>query len=523
MQTESKLIESADTFIQGLLDPAAYPHPVSGLRLIETHISWIVLTGDFAYKIKKPVKLPFVDFSTLARRRFFCKEELRINSRFSDELYVDVVPIAGPLETPRVNATPAIEYAVRLRQFPQERRLDRQLAEGRLDVEDARHIGRMIAEFQRELVDDRTTQERDPVFAVVSQNLREVRDLIPDDTRPLELLTPWTEQRLDELAPLFEARRAGGFVREGHGDLHLENLVRLTDGRIVAFDALEFDSALRFVDTVDEVAFTAMDLMAHGRRDLAWNVLNAWFERSGDFEALGLLRFYLVYRALVRAKVAILRDGDGRQLPDRAAALFDLAHGLARKSRPLLILTHGMSGSGKTTFTESLIGELGAIRIRSDVERKRLFGLDPQDASDSALDAGIYGEEATEKTYQALEEAAGHALGAGFNVIVDATFLRKQQRERFRDLAADHCARRIILDCRAPVQTLRERIHKRHTEGRDESEATLEVLDNQRRAYEPLSWDEQCSQVLIDSPTAARIPMLLRQIRTIGDPIHRPR
>jgi predicted kinase len=310
----------------------------------------------------------------------------------------------------------------------------------------------------------------------------------------------WTERETATVSADLEERAAGGAHRECHGDLHLENLL-VTDGRIVAFDALEFDAKLREIDVVSESSFTAMDLLAHGRADLAYAFLNRYFEVNGDYAGLRVLRYYLVYRALVRAKVRAIKAAqsaaDGGR--DPSDAYLDLAAELCAPRRPLLVITHGLSGSGKTHITGELLGRVPALRVRSDLERKRLLGLDASAKTESGVGSGAYDPKITERTYARLARVADDALAHSLDMIVDATFLRAEERAEFRALAARRGARFAILDCAAPEAVLRERIAARAAAGRDASEATTTVLDHQLASRDALSSEELEATVRADT------------------------
>jgi aminoglycoside phosphotransferase family enzyme/predicted kinase len=474
--------------IRGLLDPAAFPHTVQDLQIIETHISWVILTGEFVYKIKKPVSLGFLDFSTLERRKFFCEEEVRLNRRTAPELYLDVVPIGEAPVGLRMGTEPAIEYAVRMRQFPSDARLDQRLAAGLLATEDMRALAVMLARFHQALP---PRENIDSALAAVKA-IRPARknfshlhpELFGDDSRQvLANIEAWTRQQSTMLEPVFEARARNGFIRECHGDLHLSNLVEL-EGRIVLFDCIEFNPELRWIDTASDIAFLVMDLMAHERADLAYSFLNAWLEENGDYDSLEVLRFYLVYRCMVRVIVASIQFEQSQRSSnngDRVDAhrYLELARFLVQAPVPRLILMHGLSGSGKTWLSEKLVSTIPAIRVRSDLERKRLHGeLDTE--------TGLYGREATESTYQLLLRHCETGLQAGFDMIADATFLRRRHRLLFLDLAARLDVQPLILDCAAPVATLQSRIRQRAAAKKDASDADLAVLQQQLEDHDEL-------------------------------------
>jgi hypothetical protein len=493
------------------MDPACYDHDVDEVRLAETHISWVLLTGRYAYKIKKPVKLPFLDFSTLARRLHFCHEELRLNRRLAPELYLGVVPIGGSPSAPRVGKKPAFEYAVKMRQFAPDARLDQRLAANAVPRAAVTEFAARLAQFHGGLPALDTDPEGRAAQAAARENVAVLAQYVRGrQRRELDALRIWTDRECANLAAVFARRTAAGAERECHGDLHLENLL-WHDGSIVAYDALEFDPALREIDVVSEVSFLVMDLVAHGRADLAYDFLNRYFEVSGDYAGIDVLRFYLVYRALVRAKVGAIKAA---QVGQRVSAnpYLETAHELCRPATPLLLITHGLSGSGKTTITDELVGPLHALRVRSDLERKRLHGLAADARTDSGVGQGLYLAGATRLTYDRLAEIADRALRHGFNAIVDATFLRRAERWEFRQVAAVNGARFAILDCTAPAAELRRRIAARAKAGRDASEATLAVLEQQLAAHEPLDRAERRAAVHVDTARPIRYAGLAAQL-----------
>ncbi len=509
--------------IQALHDPACYDHPVQDIRLVETHISWVLLAGDYVYKIKKPVNLGFLDFSTLEKRRFYCGEELRLNRRLAESLYLGVSAITGSASHPVLNGNgEAIEYAVRMVRFPEEARLDRMLARGELGAAHIDSLAQELAGFHgriRVAGDGSPYGDPEHVYEPVKQNFEQIRPRIEaQDRNLLQRLETWSEQSFSGLRRTFEDRKRQGFIRECHGDAHLANMVWL-DGRAVLFDCLEFNENLRWIDTMSEVAFLTMDLDDRGHPELARHALNAYLEQSGDYAGLAVFRFYQVYRALVRAKVACIRLGQGglneeekRRVREEYLGYVNLADRYTRAAPTALIITHGLSGSGKTWLSQQLLEALDAIRLRSDVERKRLHGLAPHQRSGSGIDSGIYTAEAGRRTYARLAELADTILQAGYPVIVDAAFLRRGQRDPFRALAKKARASFVILDIQASETALRERLRTRARQTREASEAGLAVLDHQLASREPLTADEKPAALAIDG-TAPRISAIVSTLR----------
>jgi aminoglycoside phosphotransferase family enzyme/predicted kinase len=510
--------------IQELLTPEAFPHPVSEISLRETHISWIVLTGSFAYKIKKAVKFDFIDALTLERRRTLCDEELRLNRRLAPELYVDVVAITRSSGRLLVGGDgPAVEYAVRMRQFDASDELPALLARQYVGVAQIEELGEALAQFHlsaavapRAQAPEKTQQMYDSVFGNLAQLLAHFQG---EHSMGLNRLIDWTHDTAQTLEHAFEARERGGFVRECHGDLHAANIVRL-HGRLVPFDRIEFDPRLRWIDVVNDVAFLVMDLTGHDRSDLALALLSRYLEATGDYEGVHLLPFYAAYRALVRAKVDALA---AEEVPARAAEFCDRMQRRIRSAlswiaprQPLLILMHGLSGSGKSWLSGQLVPELRAIRIRSDIERKRLAGMLPTQSAADHHREGIYSPEFSHRTYARLADSAESCLRAGFDVIVDAAFLDATDRELFRALGKRVGVRRIIISCQADPGVLTERITRRSSGLGDPSDATLPVLDQQLREIRPFEPAEQPHVIVVDTgePDALRRTLAAVRART---------
>jgi len=494
--------DSDRTLIEALQNPALYDHPVHGIRVLETHISWVLLTGDYAYKIKKRVDLGFLDYSTLERRRRCCEEELRLNRRLAPTLYLAVLPITGEAAHPAWDGTgPVIEYALKMREFPQAAQLDRVLRRGELTSGHISQLARLVAAFH----DAATVAGRESPYGVAEQvwqpalqNFQQIRPYLDAarDREILDALQHWSEVEFHRLTPVWSARKSDGCIRECHGDMHLGNMA-LVDGELLIFDCIEFSEALRWIDVMSESAFVVMDLDDRGRPDLAQRFLNDYLQHGGDYGGLQVLRFYQVYRALVRAKVACIRlaqpglpNVERAETHARARRYLALAQRYTRPVPTPLIITHGLSGSGKTTLSDVLVESGGAIRVRSDVERKRLFGLAPEARSDSALAAGLYSKEADDRTYGCLANRARVIIASGFPVVVDAAFLQRAQRDLFRTLAAELNVPFVIFHCYAPASLLRQRIQRRAAARSDASEADLAVLEYQLRVEEPLAPDE---------------------------------
>nr|WP_245399037.1 bifunctional aminoglycoside phosphotransferase/ATP-binding protein [Pseudomonas syringae] len=482
----------SQSLIAALQNPALFPHPVENFQVIETHISWVLLTGPYAYKIKKPMNFGFLDFTTLALREHFCHEELRLNRRTTDDLYIDVLPITGSAEAPQLGGDgEVIEYALKMRQFSQDGLLSTLQANGELTTAHIDELAGQIAAFH--LDSPRVTSESelgspDSVMAPVIQNFEQIRPLISEksDLAQLDALQAWAESSFARLNPLLAQRKADGFIRECHGDIHLGNAT-VIDGNVVLFDCIEFNEPFRKTDVYADIGFLAMDLEDRGLKSLSRRLISQYLEVTGDYDGLELLNFYKAYRAMVRAKVALFSqapDADGLQ---RAATLrqyrnyANLAESYSAIPSPFLAITHGVSAVGKSHVALRLVESLGAVRLRSDIERKRLFAGRDQD---------IYGSQANVETYARLHELAGKTLRAGFSVVIDATYLKHDQRDAAAKIAENTGVPFLILDCEAPKAVIAGWLAQRQAQNNDPSDATLEVIEAQQANREPLGADE---------------------------------
>lgn len=480
-----------------LLTPVAYSHPVEEVGLAETHISWVLLTGEFAYKIRKPVRFGFVDFSTLDKRLADCRRELELNRAMSPNLYLGVEEIRDTEAGLRLGdgSGGVVDYAVKMRQFDQEVMFSRMAGRGALTVAHVESFADRVAALHGEaaVCADAAFGGREQIARWHEDNLSEIGAIVTGAAaRRFALLAARAREELERRAAAFDARREHGFVRDCHGDLHLANILWI-DGAVVLFDRIEFNDELRFIDVANDIAFTVMDLHAARRADLASRLVNRYLLRTGDFGALEVLRFYLAYRALVRAKVALLGCADkemaARGEVDGYRSHADLAGMLLAEPSLHLAITCGLSGSGKTTRALAEAEKSGAVVVQTDVERKRLAEVDPFEHAGAAPGAGIYTADFSRRVYDRVARIAGDALEAGFPVIVDGAFLRRDHRRRFRRLAAEHGVPFRILYCRAAVDELRRRITARRGE-QAVSDADLAVLEHQLATAELPGDDE---------------------------------
>nr|WP_245399802.1 bifunctional aminoglycoside phosphotransferase/ATP-binding protein [Atopomonas sediminilitoris] len=513
----------SQALLQALQNPALYPHPVEAFTLIETHISWVLLTGPFAYKIKKPVDFGFLNFTALADREHFCREELRLNQRLTQDLYLDVLPITGSSDAPELGGNgEAFEFVLKMKQFPQAQLLDRLLAAEQLTSQHITQLAEQIARFHLNtphVPADQPFGSPDVVMEPVRQNFEQVRGFLeaPADLRQLEQLAAWAEDSFTRLQPVLAARKANGFVRECHGDIHLANAA-VIDGQVALFDCIEFNQPFRCTDVMADIAFLIMDLQDRQQHAAANSLLSQYLEITGDYAGLAVLPFYTAYRAMVRAKIALFglahaaNDAERAQGFARYRSYANLAESYSAIPSRFVAITHGVSGVGKSTVSLQLVSELGAIRVRSDVERKRLLGEQPASQQD-ALGQGIYSAQASEQTYRHIHQLAEQILQAGFSPLLDATYLKHAQRQAACDLAEEHATPFLILDCQAPDEQIAQWLEERRQAGDDPSDASLEVMRAQQASREPLSQEEQQHAKFINTHDSHSVASLIGRIR----------
>jgi len=499
--------------LQQLLRPDAFPHSVGEVLLRETHISWVTLAGERAYKIKKPLDLGFLDFSSLDKRRHYCEQEAALNRRFAPEIYLGVVPVTRGAEGLEFGGRgEVIDYAVEMRRFDDDQLLSAIAARGGLDHSLVRELAAELARLHRELPVCRPDPDGDEpgtpraLAAAMAQNFAQVRafGLTDKDRGELDAVEQWFDRRYHELLPLLRQRLHDGCVIDGHGDAHLGNIA-VVDGRVRLFDCIEFNAAFRIMDRIAEVAFLAMDMAARGHADGAHRLLTDYLEYSGDFAALPLFDLYRCYYALVRAKVNLLRESPANAALRQTDAYreftryLSLAVAYGRPRQSLLAITYGVSGTGKSTVAGKLVAAGGLVRLRSDVERKRLFGLLPEQRSVASDLALLYSRDMTRRTFARLEQLAAEVVAAGFGVIVDATFLDRATRDRFAALAQALAVPFLIVECVASEQQLRARLQRREQRRDDASDAGVAIMERQLAIREPLAAGEKVRSVSVSS------------------------
>ncbi len=492
--------------IQQMLTSEFYPHPVTlPIQLMQTHASYVLLTGEFVYKLKKPVNFGFLDYSTVSKRQHFCTEEIRLNQRGAKELYLEVISIAKQSNKYQLgNDGEIVDYSVKMVQFPQSALLSNMFEAGTMTIEQIEEMGTVVSRFHA----DARRNEYISSFGTVAK----IRQSIDDNYRQTEKYIgraqtqqqftetkAYTDRFLLEYSQLFLDRVAGGFIRECHGDLHLRNICRWHDETLL-FDCIEFNEPFRFVDTMYDIAFAVMDLEARGGKDFANRFLNTYAEQTGDWEGLQVLPMYLSRQAYVRAKVtSFLLDDPTIASEDRAAAAktagdyYRQAWEYTRTaSVGRLIMLAGLSGAGKSTLGKRIALEVGGVQLRSDAVRKHLGGIELLSKGDDSL----YTPAMTAKTYQRVLELASKLTAQGFTVILDAKYDRQALRAAVVDFATGRGIPLQIVHCTAPADVLRDRLIQRTG---DIADATVDLLASQQAAWEDFTPAERQYVMTVDT------------------------
>jgi aminoglycoside phosphotransferase family enzyme/predicted kinase len=476
-----------------LLDPESYPEKPQSIVHHETHISHVFVGQTMVYKIKKPVDFGFLDFTTKQRRRFFCAEEVRLNSRLAEGIYLGVVPIYGKGEGysfRKARGRVIVEYAVRMLRIPEERLLSRIIEEGKLAYGGLDEVGSMLARFHGRAMAHR----HDPfgtVEAIRTNTEENFAQVLPHrgvtvDQDTYERLVSYTRAFIDDRGEAFSRRKESGFVREGHGDLHSGH-VCLIDPPII-MDCIEFNKRFRIADVLEDMAFLFMDMEYRGRFDLSASVSRAYFSHTVRQQAAPeLITFYKVYRAIVRGKIEGFTAGTVRDEAERRAAVrrgreyFLLARYYAEQPQTAFnpVVFMGVSGSGKSAIAEGLLA--GSLVLRSDLVRKEMAGVEPHEHLYVGYGAQIYGDDMTQRTYLAITQAAVDSARRGQRVVVDATFLARSQRAGFYEACLGAGLNPFFIHCFADGSVLRERVRLRTAQGTDISDAHISVLEQQLR------------------------------------------
>ncbi len=482
--------------VEDLLRPEAYPHRPEKVELVQTHISYVFLAGDLVYKIKKPVNFGFLDFTTLEKRKFFCEREVELNRRLCPEIYLGVVPVVekGGRFVVEAEGEPR-EWAVKMKRLPEEGMMSRLIAEGRLTKRHLDLLVEKLVPFYRTAATGPEVNRYGTLEAIsynVEENFSQTKDFVGQALAEHRYnhIVSWSRRFMEENAALFEARIEGGFIRDGHGDLYSANVCYPTEESVCVFDCIEFNDRFRCGDVAQDLAFMAMDLDYHRLRDFSRYFIERYVELSGDRGLLEVLDFYKCYRAYVRGKIGCFTwaseevDEDTRKKSLEAARrYFDLAY-LYAEGKPFLVVVFGLSGTGKSTLARALSQKLLANYYNSDIVRKRLLDIPPEEHHYEPFGQGIYREEITEKTYEAMAESAAEDLREGRDVVLDATFRSKALRAKVFEKIKDIPCRVLFVECTAPEEVIKERFEERAKKTGEPSDGRWEIYVKQKEVFE---------------------------------------
>ena len=505
--------------VQAMLEPKAYPEPTSGVALVQTQMSFVFLTDSFVYKVKKPVNLGYLDYSTLDKRHFYCHREVELNRRLCPQVYLGVIAISRRRGKISIGGNgEAMEYAVKMRRLPQERMMDVLLTRDQVSLNMLAGLAGKLARFHRGAETNEKINafgSRDTISQNTEENFSQTQKYIGKTItgKQFQQIRDYTNSFIRERAPLFQKRIKDGRIRDCHGDLHAAHICFTDD--ICIYDCIEFNDRFRYGDVSAEVAFLAMDLDHYGRADLGRHFVNSYTAQSQDEDLTGLLVFYKCYRAYVRGKVESFKLDDPYisqeergKAQARAGSYFDLAYSYV-KSRPSLFITVGLVGSGKSSLALALASRLGLVVISSDITRKRLASIPITEHRFEGFDLGIYSPEFSRKTYQAMSNEARHILNEGGSVIMDASFIKAGERLKAKKLAEETRAGFYILECTLDEESTKKRLAERLRQG-SASDGRWAIFRPQQKQFEPVVEASTRNHVIID--TSKPIDKGIRQI-----------
>jgi len=516
--------------LEAMFRPEFYPHRPEHIELIQTHISYIFIAGDYVYKVKKAVDFDFLDFTTLERRRFYCHEELRLNRRLAPEVYLDVLEIGEDASGNIVlgRGERVVDYAVLMKKLPGNRMLKTLLQRGKIDLPIMDAVARKLVEFHAHAATGGNIDEIGGVETIHrnhDENFEETRNYI-NTTIPeyqYRFIKYYAYDFMDRHQALLAKRVQDHKIRDCHGDLHLEHICIIDSGTrlkeasglsnyyspddIIIFDCIEFNERFRYEDVASEVAFLAMDLDYNGYPDYADTFVSAYIRHSDDREIESLLNFYKYYYAYVRGKVISFRLGDSSISQDvreeeiiTASRYFDLAYTYSgRLEKPTLILMAGLTGTGKSVRANSIAPRIGADIIRTDILRKEMLHMAPTDRYPEAFGKGIYSDEITRKTYDRALELASEKLAEGKSVIIDASYKSRRDRQRALTAAERLKADFFIIECICPENIVKERLDLRMSDKGEASDGRWEIYLAQKDTFDKITEIPESLHVILDT------------------------
>lgn len=500
--------------VRAMSRPEVYPVMPAKVQLLQTQMSFIFLAGDYVYKIKKPVNLGYLDYTTLDTRKILCNKEVELNRRLCPSIYLGVVPVTKAQGKISLNGPgEIIEYAVKMRNLPQNKMMNVLLGKDRVTADMVQKVAAKLADFHSRAQTGRTIDNfgsPDSIKTNTDENFTQTEKYFNRTISPEKFSTikKYTDSFLNNNFPLFEERIKDQRIRDCHGDLHAAHIC-FTDG-ICIYDCIEFNDRFRYCDVASEIAFLAMDLDHYGRADLSCAFTEAYIDQSRDNSLLRLLNFYKCYRAYVRGKVESFKlddpyitEEEKRRIVDVASGYFDLAEAYTWK-KPKLVITVGLVGTGKSAIAHVLAQRLGLTLISSDVTRKKLAGISPEEHRFENFSDGIYSPEFNLKTYNALYTQARDILAKGGSAVIDAAFLKHEERVRAREIAAETGGEFYVIECTLPESVARERLEKR-LELSSVSDGRWEIYLPQKLKFEPVNEVPDTKHIVIDTSSPVDI------------------
>jgi aminoglycoside phosphotransferase family enzyme/predicted kinase len=487
-----------------LITKESLPFPTKEFKVLQTHISYVFITDEMVYKIKKPVNFGFLDFTTLEKRRFYCEREVELNKRLCPDIYLGVVPvirrgkqffIEDVDRSISSSRGEVLDYAVKMKRLPEEGMMKTLLAKGSLTTKHIDLIVKKLVPFYQTAETNEEISKYGSLEVVsynIEENFSQTKDFVGKalTQRKFETIVSYSRRFMEEHASLFEKRIKKGFIRDGHGDLYSANICFDYLREVYIFDCIEFNERFRCGDVCSDLAFLAMDLDFYRLDEFSKYFIDEYVKRSGDKDLLLLLDFYKCYRAFVRGKIGCFTSQDQSLSPkarEEALSLaqryFDLAFRYA-KGIPKVLVFMGLSCTGKTYLAERMVQKYPAVYLSSDVERKKLLGLDPEKHYYAEFEQGIYSPEVSDKTYEVLAEEARIEVSYGRDVIIDATFRKKKWQDMLFSALKDIPCEVFFIWCVADDEVVKERFSKRATE-KTASDALFETYLHQKKTFEP--------------------------------------